>query len=259
MEALPTVSQDGILADVRDGLLYIELAHSKPTNPFSRKMTRALRSLAIRANAEPDLGGVLIWGGPERSFSVGGDFADVSRLAERVEIRDYLLEIVDLYTALLALDLPVVAAIDHFAIGQGLQVALTADWRIGTERAQVSMPELKNGVACPLGVTLLDAIFGRAFMQKAVVGCEALESEDALRAGILTESVPALELLDRAKARLAQFAAYPRTPFRLTKQFTNRPIIQRLHAAREEAAAAHVESFLEKAGKAHFDKILGKA
>ena len=46
--------------------------------------------------------------------------------------------------------------IDNYAIGQGLQVAMMADSRIATTRAKVSMPELKNGVACPLGALILE-------------------------------------------------------------------------------------------------------
>jgi carboxymethylproline synthase len=258
-EALPALADEGLHATFEDGLLRIALAHRKRTNPFSRRMTLALRDLAVRAAAAPDLRGVLLWGGPDRSFSAGGDFEDVSRLTERVAIRDYLLEIIDLYVALLAIEAPVVVAIDHVAIGQGLQVALTADWRIGTPRTRVSMPELKNGVACPLGVTLLDAYFGRGFMQRAVIGCDELDAQAALQAGILSESVDAEALQGQAEARLVQLAAYPATPFRATKRFTNAPLIQRLHAAREEAAAAHVASFLAKAGQSHFEKILGRA
>ena len=46
---------------------------------------------------------------------------------------------------------PRVTEVDHHAIGQGLQVALMADWRVGSERSRYQMPELAIGMPCPLG------------------------------------------------------------------------------------------------------------
>lgn len=259
MLILPDAQADLLRVSLEDGILLVEFSHPKKTNPFSRKMTVALRDLATRINSAPEVKAVFLTGGVDRSFSAGGDFEDVSKLSERVQIRGYLLEIIDLYVALLAIEAPVVAEIDHFAIGQGLQVAMTADWRIASSRAQTAMPELKNGVACPLGVTLLEHFLGRAAMLKAVVGCGSLDARQALDLGLVTEVVSESELRERAWARVREFAAYPSVPFRATKRFYNRGLIQRFHEAREEAAAAHVESFLHRSGQAHFEKILGKA
>jgi enoyl-CoA hydratase/carnithine racemase len=261
---MPAVTQafwhqaDGLKVDFSDGLLTIALAHPKATNPFSRVMTRALHDLALTIQTDSAVRGVLLWGGDNRAFSVGGDFEDVSRLEHPADIRAYLLEIIDLYVMLLAIEVPVVVAIDRHAIGQGLQVALSADWRVGTDRTQLAMPELRNGVACPLGTVLLGELLGRAAMQRLVIGCDTLDANHALALGLLSEVVSPSELLTQARTRLQTLVAYPSTPYRLTKRLMNRPLIQSLHAVREEAAAAHIASFRERAGHAHFERILGK-
>jgi len=163
--------------EVKNRILRVQLAREKDTNSFSREMTLELTALCKSVqddvrSSEPALDAVIITGGVGRSFSVGGDFNDVSALKEEPQIRAYLDEILDLYISVLAIEIPVIASIDKFAIGQGLQVALMTDWRIGTHECQMQMPELKNGVACPLGSIILEVLLGRARMLELVIDCD---------------------------------------------------------------------------------------
>ncbi len=158
-----TRSYQTLIYEEHGRIARVQFNREKDTNAFSRAMTLELLDVcahlhADAASAEPRLDALVLTGGTGRSFSVGGDFNDVSRLSEEPEIRAYLGEIIDLYVALLDVEIPVIAAIDRFAIGQGLQVALMADWRIGASSCRLQMPELKNGVACPLGSIILELL-----------------------------------------------------------------------------------------------------
>ena len=240
------------------GLAVLTLQHEKPLNPFNLEMTRALVELCAEVEADDAVRGVLIWGGEGRSFSVGGDFNALRTLTQREQFEEYLHDIVRSYQALLSVSKPLVAAIDHHAIGQGLQVALMADWRLGSERSLYQMPELANGVPCPLGATILEALFGRAAMMRLVVGCARLDASQARAAGLIDDVTPATGLLAAARAQLEKLCAYPPLPYRLTKRIHNGRLSQALQDVSGDAARIHTLTFFGGAADAHFDRVLGR-
>ncbi len=251
-----------LIHDHSDGIVRVQFNREKSTNAFSREMTLELTEVCRRlhadaASAEPQFTALILTGGTGRSFSVGGDFNDVSKLSEEPAIRAYLGEIIDLYIAILEVEIPVIAAIDRFAIGQGLQVALMADWRIGAHSCQLQMPELKNGVACPLGSILLEVLLGRAKMQELVFDCELIDAPAARAHGLLTQLCETDALQDAARAMAQRLAAYPRTSYTTTKRIQNQRFVAALEQVREPSSQAHVAAFLQRTGAKHFDRILG--
>jgi carboxymethylproline synthase len=249
---------------IEDGIARITFRRDKDTNAFCRDMTRDLTNVCREVAedefaAEPRIAAVVLTGGMGRSFSVGGDFNEVSVLEHEHEVRPWLGEIIDLYIAILSVNVPVVAAMDRFAIGQGLQVALMSDWRIGTTGCRLSMPELKNGVACPLGSVILEVLLGRSKMLELLLDCEFIDADEGRALSLLNE-ITAPRELDAAALRSAKhLAGYPRTPFVTTKRIHNGRFIAALEEVREPASQAHAASFREHTGKEHFDKILKRA
>jgi carboxymethylproline synthase len=251
-----------LIYEERDRIARVQFNREKDTNAFSRAMTLELTDVCGRMRADavlpqPRLDALVLTGGTGRSFSVGGDFNDVSKLDEEQQIRAYLGEIIDLYIAVLEVEVPVIAAIDRFAIGQGLQVALMADWRIGATSCRLQMPELKNGVACPLGSIILELMLGRARMQELVFDCEVIEAPAARSLGLLSQIVSTEELQDAAMAMARRLGAYPRRSFVTTKRIQNQRFVQAFEVVREPSSQAHFAAFLEKSGAKHFEKILG--
>ena len=238
-------------------LAELRIQHEKPLNPFTRHMTRELIGVCAEVEADDALAAAVIWGGAGRSFSVGGDFADLRRIEGPEAGAEYLRDIVRSYQAVLGISKPVVVAVDHHAIGQGLQVALMGDWRMGSERSLYQMPELAGGVPCPLGSAILEALLGRAAMLHLVIGCGKLDAEGARRERLIDEVRPHGELWPAAAERAEKLAGFPAKAYRLTKQIQNRRMIQHLEDVREVAARAHAESFFSGQADEHFSSILG--
>lgn len=253
------IGVDGLYkCHIKNNNLWITFDHEKETNPFSRRLTVAMIDLAKKIEADDAIQAVVYTGGLHRSYCAGGDFNDVEKLREEKETRDYLLEIIDLYQAILNITKPTISLIDKYAIGQGLQVALMTDIRIATTRAQISMPELKNGVACPLGATILETYFGRAQMLEDVVGCGMYNAEQSLQKKYFTELCPVEELILTGEKWLEKLNQYPQRPFRTTKKVFTKKLYDALEDVREPATDAHVAAILERTGQKHFSKILNK-
>ncbi|MHC4380487.1 MAG: enoyl-CoA hydratase/isomerase family protein [Planctomycetota bacterium] len=243
---------------MEEGLAILEMRHAKKGNPFSFGMTRELIRHCHELESDPHVQGVMIWGGVDRSFSVGGDFKDVKSLTTVEQATGYLREIVQSYQAVLSLTKPLVCAIDHFAIGQGLQVALLGDRRIGSARSTYHMPELVNGVACPLGSALLEAMLGRAAMLELVIGCPSLDAQEAKAYRIIDQVLePEADLRQAAVDALRTLVGYVQLPYRETKRIHNRRLVAVLEDVMEDAAAAHAACMMQNSGEAHFKRILG--
>lgn len=242
-----------------DRLIELRIAHDKPQNPFTMDMTRQIPRLCAEWEADDSVDGVVIWGGAERCFSVGGDFEEVSALSDEASTRRYVDEIVDSYLGLLGLTKPLVAAIDRYCIGYGLQVALMSDWRVGSERCSLHMPELKGGLACPLGSVILESLLGRARMLHMVIGNEGVASAQAAEWGLLNEVVEDGALFASALEAADRFVNFPAQPYRLTKRFNNLRLVEFLESVREDAADVHWTCIRERFAQPHFQKILGRA
>src|SRR5262249_26223707 len=137
--------------------------------------------------------------------------------------------------------------IDRFAIGQGLQVALLSDWRIGSARCRLQIPELKTGIAATFGSILLEVLLGRARMLELIFNYDFLDATTSRALVLLNQVVPPHELQAAARARAETFQELSRAAFVATKRVNNRRLIDALEAVRAEGTEAHVEVFRAKA------------
>lgn len=250
--------------EIRGDIGILRFQREKDTNPFSRAMTLELMQFAkdlrtLIEEGKSPIKSLILFGGEDRCFSVGGDFNDVSALKTREEISTYLSEIIDLYISILELNIPVVAAIDRYAIGQGLQVALMSDWRLGSERSLLQMPELKNGTACPLGSSILESLLGRALMLELILDSEFISAGESRTMRLLNQVVPSGEdLLKSAIETARRLATFPSIPFSSTKKIQNARLIKILEDGRQSSIEAHVSTVSTRSGQKHYDRILGR-
>lgn len=233
---------DPVLFIRKDRILRIVFNHEKRVNPMSRAMSSALIDAVDTINQDADVDAVVLYGGAGRSFSAGGDAAGIGSLVTDQDIADYLHQVIDTYVALLAIEKPLVAAIDGYCIGMGLQVAMMCDYRLGSYQSNYSMPELRKGVACPLGGLLLEHFLGRARMLKLLYECDMYDAGFAVQVGLIDQLCDSDDILALAIDKARQFSRYPKEPARLTKQIQNRRLTGLIEDLRPQAVAAHVAS-----------------
>ncbi len=228
---------------LNDGILTLLFNHPHYNNPFGRELKYAVTGCLYDAESNPEVKGVIITGGVGRSFSVGGDFNEVSNFKGGMEVDKWIDDVVDLYMACLMLTKPSVAAIDNYAIGIGFQLAITCDVRIGSENCALVMPELKHGIACTLGQYMLEKLLGRAAMLEIVYGCEKIPTEKCLEYKLLQKVVPVVDLLAEAQKAANRLISYPQVAFRKTKRLINDSYIKGLRDVVHQTKKAHSETF----------------
>jgi len=241
---------------LNDGILMVQFNHKHYNNPFSNELEKAVSESLIRAEEDPEVKAVILTGGINRSFSVGGDFNEVKELKGGKEVEDWIDGVVELYMSCLRLSKPSIAAVDKYAIGIGFQLALTCDWRIGTEGCKFVMPELKHGIACTLGQYMLEKSLGRAAMQEIVFDCEVISTENCLRYGLLNKVTKGEDLYREAEKTAKKMASFPEVSFRKTKKMINESYIKGLEEVTDNSKVVHRASFGDGQAQQFMNKIV---
>ncbi|MBM7773964.1 carboxymethylproline synthase [Actinokineospora baliensis] len=240
-----------------DGVALVEFDDAHRHNPWSMPRMDGLTRLLTEFGRDDRVRSVVLFSGVGRSFGVGGSFHETATFTGGDEVDAWIDQVTDLYIAALRLDRPLIAAIDGYAIGIGLQIALTADYRIGSSRCVLKMPEFELGIACTFGGYMLERVVGRAVMQKMVMTCAEWDARRSERDDLLHEVV-APEALREAAVRHAEHAAgFTAAGFRKTKPHLNGDFIEGLERTRIAGKAAHRAAFAAGDAQRKMNRVIG--
>jgi enoyl-CoA hydratase len=103
---------------------------------------------------------------------------------------------------------PVIAAVNGFALGGGLELALACHLRLASENAKLGLPEVKLGIIPGYGGTIrLPRLVGRGRALELILTGEMIDAQEAYRIGLVNRVVPQAELLSAARALAARMIA----------------------------------------------------
>jgi len=127
--------------------------------------------------------------------------------------------------ALLATDVPVIAAVNGAAVGWGMELALLSDLRVCSSRARFGELFVLRGLVCDVaGLGRLAGLVGREKATELLLTGEVIDAEEALRIGLVSRVVPHAELLPSALALAARIAANPPLAIARIKQGLRRAL-----------------------------------
>ncbi|MBX7226512.1 MAG: enoyl-CoA hydratase/isomerase family protein [Chitinophagales bacterium] len=247
-----------LIKEIHDQVMVLTFNHEKPQNPFSDALQESVLNALSEAESDDNILAVVLYGGQDRSFSVGGDFKEIIDKSTYEIVSKALAQVVDFYISILKITKPVLAAIDHYCIGMGFQVSLCVDYRVVSDRAKFIMPELKNGVACTLGGLMLENLVGRLHMIPICFDGERIPLEDCKRFGIANEITLAEDVLERTIAKAKYYGSFPSVAFRGTKRVNNARFIAALEAVKQDTIDVHFSVFDSQQHRKHMENILSK-
>lgn len=240
------------------GVALLEFCGGHKANPFSQDRMRELRCTLTELDASDDVRAVVLYGGENRWFAVGGDFNELNSFTGGPEVTALMAEIGEVFIAAISMTTPLIAAIDGWAIGFGLELALTSDYRVASSTARLKMPEFKLGIACTFGGYMLEHVVGRSTMQSMLFSTDTWDAHRALSAGLVHEVVPADRLRNHARDIAGRVATFNPVPVQETKPFLNAAYLNGLHEVVEVSKRAHVASFSAGTAQKNMRAVLGK-
>ncbi len=168
-------------------------------------MKRALQAALVTLEADRAIRCVVLTG-VEKAFSVGSDINDFSTEIGWLLENDYVEA--GLNAAIQNSRLPIIAAINGFALGGGAVLTLACDIRMAAQSAKFGFPEVKVGAfASGSGTQRLPRLVGRGRALDLLMTGRTIDADEALRIGLVEYLVPDDELLDRALALASTVAA----------------------------------------------------
>lgn len=202
--------------ETAEGVAWLRLGRPEALNALSREMTLALEDGVERVAVMEDVR-VLVVAGRGRAFCAGNDIREMASLtpdeAEALTTRQARL--MDRFALLPQVTM---AAIDGWALGGGLMLAVAQDLRIASDRARFGLPEVTLGFNPAYGVArLLDVVAGGHARDLLLTG-RTIRASDALRLGLVSRVVAPPTLEASAAQWAAEIARIPREGLAATKR-----------------------------------------
>ncbi|MEO8221222.1 MAG: enoyl-CoA hydratase/isomerase family protein [Specibacter sp.] len=204
----------------------VQLNRPALRNAIDAAMVAELHAVCAHLEAAPK---VLILSGVTADESAGakGIFASGADIAELRERRrsDALAGINSgLFDRIASLPMPVIAALDGFALGGGAELAYAADFRIGTRALRMGQPETSLGIMAAAGATWrLKELVGEPVAKEMLLAGRILTGDGCLAVGLITELVESAELAASAHALADRICAQDPLAVQTTKRVFHEP------------------------------------
>jgi len=191
------------------GVLWIYLNRPDKLNVFNMKMLKELSDAMDRVEEDEEVKCVVITGEGERAFCAGADLGLLSKLDPRGALK--LSEIGQrLMRKIERLRVPVIAAINGYALGGGFELALACDFRIAAENSQLGNPEVKLGIIPGWGATQrLARIIGLSKAMEFLMLGDSVPASKALDMGLVHKVVPQEKLREEVMSLAERIAEGP--------------------------------------------------
>lgn len=193
------MSYQNILADQKEQILYITINRESKMNALDRDTLNELYAAFTGAFANPQIGGIVITGAGSKAFVAGGDISEFSQLdtnGGREQARGGH----RVFDLIANGNKPVIAAINGFALGGGLELAMACHIRVATETAKMGLPEVTLGLIPGYGGTQrLPQLVGRGRALEMILTADMVTAADALQYGLINHVTAANELLKKAE------------------------------------------------------------
>ena len=198
---------DNVLYDTKGAIAYVTINRPQVLNALNTATWADLRTAFEHARDDDSVRGVILTGAGDKAFVAG---ADITELAHSTAIdaeqgSRFGQGVLDLIENL---GKPVIAAVNGFALGGGLETAMACTFRIAVEHAHFGQPEVKLGLIPGGGGTQrLPGLIGKGRALQLMLTGAPIGAEEAYRVGLVNEVVPAARLIARAEEILAEIAA----------------------------------------------------
>ncbi len=199
-----TKAYKNVLVEISNKIGFITINRPKQLNALNKETIEELHEAFDGLNLDCNVRVIIVTGSGEKAFVAGADIKEFMNFDEQqgrelaAKGQELLFDFVENLTT------PVIAAINGFALGGGLELALASHIRIASSNAKMGLPEVSLGVIPGYGGTQrLAQIIGKGRAMDMVLSAEMIDAETALQYGLVTQVCQQEDLIQTAvdKAR----------------------------------------------------------
>ena len=208
-----------ILTEIRGRVGLITLNRPQALNALNNQLVRELMD-ALEACDNDDNIGAMVLTGSDKAFAAG---ADIKEMADKSVQQMMDGDSIAVFSRILNIHKPVIAAVSGYALGGGCEVAMSCDMIVASETAKFGQPEITIGVIPGAGGTQrLTRAVGKALAMEVVLNNRTLSAQEAYQFGLVNRVVPVERYLDEALKLADEIAARAPLAVRAAKRMINR-------------------------------------
>ncbi len=194
--------------DEESHVAVITINRADKLNALNRALLQELDSSLGEIAGDGRVRVLVITGAGSKAFVAGADIVEIASLDGQAAGADFARFGQGVFSKIERLTMPVIMAINGYALGGGCELALCGDIRLAADTAQLGQPEVNLGIIPGYGGTQrLARILGRDRAKGVVFTGERIGAEDAYRLGLVDRVVPAADLMDEACSLARSLAA----------------------------------------------------
>jgi enoyl-CoA hydratase len=186
---------NGLDFDIENAIAFVTINRPDKLNALNEDLLKNLKDLIkwLIQNKELKLKGLILQGSGDRSFIAGADIEELSKMDQKAA---YNFSLLGQHVTLLLerLPFPVLALVQGFAFGGGMELAMACDFILASDKAQFALPELKLGLIPGFGGTQrLSRVVGKQKAKEIIFSGRMISAAEAYELGLVLKIVPQKE------------------------------------------------------------------
>jgi enoyl-CoA hydratase len=188
------VENKHILIEVTDNIGWLKINRPDNLNALNSEVVESLENVLCDLEQDATVKVVVITGVGEKAFVAGGDIKEMAAMAP-LEARAFARKGQQMIETIEKMHKPVIAAVNGYALGGGLELALACDFIYASDKAKLGLPEVTLGVIPGFGGTQnLPRLIGPNKARELIFSGKVISAQQAKEWGIVNEIFPAEEL-----------------------------------------------------------------
>ena len=200
------MAYENLLIENSGGVATLTINRPKALNSLNSSVLDELLDAFTALGQDGDVKAIVLTGSGEKAFVAGADIAEMADMTVQ-QAKEFSRKGQRLVNLIGQLSKPVIAAVNGFALGGGLEMALACDFAYASENAKVGLPEVTLGILPGFGGTQkLGRLIGRSRANELIFTGRMLTAAEAREWGIVNAVFPLSELLDKAMETAGKIA-----------------------------------------------------
>jgi enoyl-CoA hydratase len=199
------MTYENILSEKRNGTQYITINRASKLNALNKQTLEELHHAFIDGIADAEVKAILLTGDGEKAFVAGADIAEFANFSVEEGKRLSAIGHESVFNLIENSPVPVIAAINGFALGGGLELAMSCHIRVASENAKMGLPEVGLGVIPGYGGTQrLAQLVGKGRAFEMIMTADMHGAAEAYRIGLVNHVTPLEGLIAKCEEIIAK-------------------------------------------------------
>src|SRR5436190_24114683 len=187
-----------ILCEIRNSVLVITINRPDKLNALNKQTIEELHDTLVEAENQKDIRAVIITGSGQKAFVAGADIAEFANFSVSEGKQLSASGHFKIFNFIENFSKPIIAAVNGFALGGGLELAMACHIRVVSENAKMGLPEVSLGLIPGYGGTQrLAHLLGKGKAFEMIVTADMINAQDAYKWGLANYVTTAETLLDK--------------------------------------------------------------